>query len=125
MVVLPGGLRPAGGVGVNPLAEGTGEAGPSCERTGDDTGLGPQLQAGVEIFRRVFSRPLGSSGKKRKDKRPLPKVGTPQEQAYARKRAEADVAGNFGIRGKGWVFWTAVVVIFVLGFAGVVALASL
>jgi len=68
---------------------------------------------------------MGSSGKKRKDKRPLPKVGTPQERASARKRGEADVAGNFGIHGKGWMFWTAVVVIFVLGFAGVVALASL
>ncbi|MET0421859.1 MAG: hypothetical protein ABW073_09140 [Acidimicrobiia bacterium] len=68
---------------------------------------------------------MGSSGKKRKDQHHLPKVGTPQEQRYARKRAEADVAGNFGIKGKGWMFWTAVVVIFALGFAGVVALASL
>ena len=63
------------------------------------------------ISRRVFSRPMGSSGKKRKDKRPLPKVGTPQERAYAHKRGEADVAGNFGIHGKGWMFWTAVVVL--------------
>jgi hypothetical protein len=68
---------------------------------------------------------MGSSGKKRKNQHPLPKVGTPQEQRYARKREQADVAGNFGIHGKGWMFWTAVVVIFVLGFAGVVALASL
>ena len=68
---------------------------------------------------------MGSSGKKRKDQHHLPKVGTPQERRYAVKQEERDVAGNFGIRGKGWVFWTALVVIFAIGFAGVVTLALL
>jgi cytochrome b subunit of formate dehydrogenase len=68
---------------------------------------------------------MGSSGKKRKGTKHLPKVGTPQERAYAVKHQRADVAGNFGIHGKGWIFWTALVLIFALGIAGVVALASL
>jgi hypothetical protein len=48
---------------------------------------------------------------KRKGRKHLPKVGTPAEQTYARHRAEKDVVGNFGVRGGGWVFWTAVAVI--------------
>lgn len=60
---------------------------------------------------------------KRKGRQHLPKVGTPQERHYAQRQAERDVAGNFGLHGKGWVFWTALVVIFVLGIAGVVTLA--
>jgi len=68
---------------------------------------------------------MGSSGKKRKDRHPLPKVGTPQERRYAVRQEQRDVAGNFGIHGKGWVFWTALVMIFALGIAGVVTLALL
>lgn len=68
---------------------------------------------------------MGSSGMKRKNRQHLPKVGTPAERKYAIRESERDVAGNFGFRGKGWVFWTALVVIFALGFAGVIALASL
>jgi cytochrome b subunit of formate dehydrogenase len=55
----------------------------------------------------------------------LAKVGTPSENAHTTHAAERDVAGNFGLHGKGWLFWTALVVIFVLGIAGVVALAFL
>lgn len=62
---------------------------------------------------------------KRKGRKHLPKVGTPQERRYAQHQAERDVAGNFGLRGKGWVFWTALVIIFAVGIAGVVTLALL
>ena len=41
------------------------------------------------------------------------------------KHQERAVAENFGIRGKGWVFWTPLIVIFALGIAGVLALALL
>ena len=62
---------------------------------------------------------------KRKRRQHLPKVGTPQERAYAVKHSERAVAENFGLRGKGWVFWTALVLVFGLGIAGVLALALL
>ena len=62
---------------------------------------------------------------KRKGRQHQPKVGTPQERRYAQRQAERDVAGNFGLRGKGWVFWTALVMIFALGIAGIVTLALL
>jgi len=68
---------------------------------------------------------MGSSGMKRKQRQHLPKVGTPQERRYAVQHEQRDVAGNFGIHGKGWVFWTALVIVFALGIAGVVALALL
>jgi hypothetical protein len=68
---------------------------------------------------------MGSSGKKRKDQRPLPKVGTPQERRYAVQHEQRDVVGNFGIHAKGWVFWTALLAIFAFGVAGVVTLALL
>jgi cytochrome b subunit of formate dehydrogenase len=68
---------------------------------------------------------MGSSGMKRKGRKHLPKVGTPSERAYAVKHERADVAGNFGIHGKGWVFWTALIMIFALGIAGIVTLALL
>ena len=68
---------------------------------------------------------MGSSGMKRKGRQHLPKVGTPQERAYAVKHERADVVGNFGVRGKGWVVWTAMIVIFAIGIAGVIALALL
>jgi cytochrome b subunit of formate dehydrogenase len=62
---------------------------------------------------------------KRKGRKHQPKVGTPQERRYAQRESERDVAGNFGLKGKGWVFWTALIAIFALGIAGVVTLALL
>jgi hypothetical protein len=70
---------------------------------------------------------MGSSGMKKSRKggsrQHLAKVGTPAENAHTQHAAERDVAGNFGIHGKGWLFWVAVVVIFLIGIAGVVTLA--
>ena len=58
---------------------------------------------------------MGSSGSKknRKGKKPqhLAKVGTPAENAHTMHSAERDVVGNFGVQGKGVMFWTALVVI--------------
>jgi hypothetical protein len=60
---------------------------------------------------------------KRTGRKHQPKVGTPQERHYAQRQSERDVAGNFGLGGKGWMFWTALVLVFALGIGGVVALA--
>jgi hypothetical protein len=72
---------------------------------------------------------MGSSGtkKSRKGKAPrhLAKVGTPAEQAHTRHAAERDVVGNFGIGGKGAMFWLAVVVIAIIAIGGIVTLALL
>jgi hypothetical protein len=72
---------------------------------------------------------MGSSGTKRTRKgnaRPhLAKVGTPAEEAHTLHAAERDVVGNFGVRGKGLMFWIAVAIIVVIGIGGVVALALL
>jgi len=58
---------------------------------------------------------MGSSGAKKsrtgKQRQHLAKVGTPTEQAHTRHAAERDVVGNFGVHGKGWMFWTALIVI--------------
>jgi hypothetical protein len=58
---------------------------------------------------------MGSSGMKKsrkgKPRQHLAKVGTPAEQAHTRHAAERDVVGNFGVRGKGWMFWTALLVV--------------
>jgi hypothetical protein len=58
---------------------------------------------------------MGSSGTKKsrkgKPRQHLAKVGTPAEQAHTRHAAERDVVGNFGGHGKGWMFWTALIVI--------------
>jgi hypothetical protein len=58
---------------------------------------------------------MGSSGMKKsrkgKSRQHLAKVGTPAEQTHTRHAAERDVVGNFGVHGKGWMFWTALVVI--------------
>jgi hypothetical protein len=54
---------------------------------------------------------MGSSGMKRKDRKHQPKVGTPRERDYALHQEQRAVVGNFGVSGKGWLFWTAVVVI--------------
>ena len=64
---------------------------------------------------RLMSPPMGSSGSKKtrkgKSRQHLAKVGTPAEQAHTRHAAERDVVGNFGVGGKGWMFWGAVVVL--------------
>ncbi len=58
---------------------------------------------------------MGSSGSKKtrkgKPRQHLAKVGTPAENAHTMHRAEHDVVGNFGVQGKGWLFWTALVII--------------
>ena len=72
---------------------------------------------------------MGSSGtrKNRKGTRPqhLAKVGTAAEQNHTRHAAERDVVGNFGVHGKAWLFWTAVVIIAVIAVGGIVTLALL
>jgi hypothetical protein len=61
---------------------------------------------------------MGSSGTKKSRKggsrQHLAKVGTPTEQRHTRHAAERDVVGNFGIRGRGAMFWIAVVVLVVI-----------
>jgi cytochrome b subunit of formate dehydrogenase len=72
---------------------------------------------------------MGSSGSKKsrkgKQRQHLAKVGSPQENAQTMHSAERDVVGNFGIRGKGLMFWIAVVVIAVIAIGGIVTLALL
>jgi cytochrome b subunit of formate dehydrogenase len=72
---------------------------------------------------------MGSSGtkKNRKGKHPqhLAKVGTPAENAHTMHAAERDVVGNFGVHGKGVLFWVAVVIIAVIAIGGIVTLALL
>ena len=62
-----------------------------------------------------MSPPMGSSGSKKtrkgKPRQHLAKVGTPAENSHTRHAAERDVAGNFGVRGKGWLYWAAVAVL--------------
>jgi hypothetical protein len=48
---------------------------------------------------------------KRKGRKHLPKVGTPQERDYALHKEQQAVVGNFGVGAKGWLFWTALLVI--------------
>jgi hypothetical protein len=58
---------------------------------------------------------MGSSGMKKsrkgKQRQHLAKVGTPAENSHTMHAAERDVVGNFGVHGKGWMFWTALVAI--------------
>ncbi len=65
--------------------------------------------------RPLISPPMGSSGSKKtrkgKPRQHLAKVGTPAEQRHTLHSAEHDVVGNFGVHGKGWLFWTALVII--------------
>jgi hypothetical protein len=72
---------------------------------------------------------MGSSGSKKTRKgaprQHLAKVGTPAENSHTMHAAERDVVGNFGVRGKGWIFWVAVVVIALIVVGGVVSLALL
>jgi hypothetical protein len=65
---------------------------------------------------------MGSSGSKKtrkgKSRQHLAKVGTPAENAHTMHSAERDVVGNFGVQGKGWLFWTALVIIVaIVGFS--------
>jgi hypothetical protein len=77
----------------------------------------------------LFSPPMGSSGSKKtrkgKSRQHLAKVGTPAENAHTMHAAERDVAGNFGVHGKGWLYWVAVAVIVLIVIGGVVSLALL
>lgn len=59
---------------------------------------------------------------KKKGRTHLPKVGTKPEREYALKESRRDVAGNFGVHGKGVVYWVAIVLIVVLATAGLVSL---
>jgi hypothetical protein len=72
---------------------------------------------------------MGSSGSKKtrkgKPRQHLAKVGTPAENAHTMHAAERDVVGNFGVQGRGLVFWVAVVVIALVVIGGVVSLALL
>jgi cytochrome b subunit of formate dehydrogenase len=72
---------------------------------------------------------MGSSGSKKSRKgtsrQHLAKVGTPGENAHTMHAAERDVVGNFGIHGKGVMFWIAVVIIAVIAIGGIVTLALL
>ena len=55
---------------------------------------------------------------KRKGRTHLPKVGTPAERQYALRHDQEAVAANFGLSGRGWLFWTAIVMIIVLVVVG-------
>jgi hypothetical protein len=72
---------------------------------------------------------MGSSGMKKSRKgnsrQHLAKVGTPKENSRTMHAAERDVVGNYGIGGKGWMFWVSVVVIAVIVLGGVLSLALL
>jgi cytochrome b subunit of formate dehydrogenase len=72
---------------------------------------------------------MGSSGAKKSRKgnsrQHLAKVGTPAENSHTMHAAERDVVGNFGIRGKGLMFWIAVLIIAVIAIGGIVTLALL
>ena len=68
---------------------------------------------------------MGSSGSKKsrkgKPRQHLAKVGTPAENTHTMHSAERDVAGNFGVRGKGPLYWIAVGVIVLIVIGGVVS----
>ncbi len=67
------------------------------------------------VGRTLFSPPMGSSGSKKtrkgKPRQHLAKVGTPTENSHTQHAAERDVVGNFGVHGKGWLYWGAVAVL--------------
>ena len=66
---------------------------------------------------------MGSSGMKRKGRKHQPKVGTKAERDYALHQEQRAVAANFGVQGKSWMFWTAIVVLVVLVFFAVLGMA--
>jgi hypothetical protein len=67
---------------------------------------------------------MGSSGTKKtrkgKPRQHLAKVGTPAENAHTMHAAERDVVGNFGLHGKGPLYWMAVALIVLIVIGGVV-----
>ena len=68
---------------------------------------------------------MGSSGTKKSRKggsrQHLAKVGTPAEQQHTRHAAERDVVGNYGIRGRGPMFWISLVVLVVVVAVGLLS----
>jgi hypothetical protein len=66
---------------------------------------------------------MGSSGMKRKGRKHQPKVGTKPERDYALHAGERAVVANLGVSGRGWMFWTAIVLVVVLVFFAVFGLA--
>jgi hypothetical protein len=60
---------------------------------------------------------------KRKGRKHQPKVGTKQERDYALHQDQRAVAANFGITGKGPMFWIAIVLVIVLVTFAVISLA--
>jgi hypothetical protein len=69
---------------------------------------------------------MGSSGSKKTRKgaprQHLAKVGSPAENSHTTHAAERDVVGNFGVHGKGWMFWATVAVIVLVVVGGVLSL---
>jgi hypothetical protein len=65
---------------------------------------------------------MGSSGMKKSRKgtsrQHLAKVGTPAENAHTRHSAERDVMGNFGVHGKGLMYWIAVAIVVLIALGG-------
>ena len=74
----------------------------------------------------LISPRMGSSGSKKtrkgKPRQHLAKVGTPAENRHTQHAAERDVAGNFGLHGKGWLYWAAVAVIVLIVIGGLLSL---
>jgi hypothetical protein len=66
---------------------------------------------------------MGSSGMKRKGRKHQPKVGTPRGREYALHQEQQAVVGNFGVGGRGWLFWTALIVIVAIVAFAVLGLA--
>jgi hypothetical protein len=66
---------------------------------------------------------MGSSGMKRKGRKHQPKVGTRPERDYALHQGEHAVAANLGVSARGWMFWTAIVVVVALVVFAVLGLA--
>jgi hypothetical protein len=66
---------------------------------------------------------MGSSGMKRKGRKHQPKVGTRPEREYALHQEQHAVAANFGVQNKGWMFWTAIVVVVFLVFFAILGMA--
>ena len=60
---------------------------------------------------------------KRKGRKHQPKVGTKPERDYALHQDQRAVAANFGLSGKGAMFWIAIVVIIALVVGAVASLA--
>jgi len=67
---------------------------------------------------------MGSSGAKKsrkgKPRQHLAKVGTPAANTHTTHAAERDVTGNFGLHGKGPIYWIAVAVIVLIVLGGLV-----